>query len=110
MPSTNFPNGVNVGSSDGGTALLELGGTAVNVTAAELNRNAGAAGAVLAYTASGKKAAGGTVSVGVGANAGTVSTGLTTVEFAVASLYGANEPGAGLANVRVSNPGGGTIL
>lgn len=41
MPVTNFPDGVNVGDSAGATALFQLGGTAVNVTAAELNAIAG---------------------------------------------------------------------
>ena len=37
MGVTHFPNGISVGSEAGATALFELGGTAVNVTADQLN-------------------------------------------------------------------------
>ena len=36
MGATNFPDGVNIGNESGGTAQIQLGGTAVNLTAAEV--------------------------------------------------------------------------
>lgn len=44
MGVTNFPDGVNIGNDAGGTSLWQLGGTSVNVTAAELNAIAAAGG------------------------------------------------------------------
>ena len=44
MGVTNFPDGVNIGNDAGATALWQLGGTSVNVTADELNAIAVAGG------------------------------------------------------------------
>ena len=91
------------------TSALQIGGTAVTPSATELNYTDGAAGALLAGPATGRIVKAGTVAVGDDGNPGTVATGLTTVEVAVASLYGANLPAEGLASVQVASLGGGTI-
>lgn len=86
MGVTRFPNGVNIGNADGGTAEFQLGGTAVTATAAELNLLDGGLGAaVLTFdSATPYVVASGSTAITGG---GTIATGLGgTVQYVTASL------------------------
>lgn len=100
---TNYPNGINVGSAAGGTAPLEVGGSEIGVTAAHLRKT-------LAHvTAGGKLLAAGTVIVPTGDSGTTFTSGLTTVNFVVASVYNAGTPLLGFASCQAYIGGGGTV-
>lgn len=112
MGVTRFPNGVEVG--DGSAAgTLSIGGTAITVTAAQIN-TAGGEGVdhpIAHVSADGKKSYynAGTAITG----AGTVSTGLTTCDSVVANLVGAlPTPGSGTAYLVTSGTAtaGGAVV
>lgn len=82
MGATNFPDGINAGSSAGATAVLQIGGTAINPPN---------------YLGSGvapKFAAGSAVVTGGSVN---VATGLTTVSYVQATTIGPLASTAGTA-------------
>lgn len=110
MGQTNFPNGLTIGSDAGGTATFEIGSQEVYVTGAEFNRLSGAAGAVLAFTTSGKRVAAGTVIVPTGAGGTAFTTGLTTVEYVLPGVYNAGTPLLGFQSVNASHSGGTVTL
>ena len=110
MGVTRFPNGVEVGDSTS-VATFSLGGTAVTSTAAELNKAAGAAGGYFTtYGTAGKKIAVGTVVVGAGAGGTAFASGLTSVDFVKASVYGDAGAGDGFSNVAAKATGGSVSI
>ena len=64
--------------------------------------------AVLAFTTSGKRMAAGTVTVPTGGSGTAFTTGLTTVEYVLATPYSTVETVAGFAGV-AAQQGGGTV-
>ena len=93
------------------TSGLKIAGVAVTSSAAELNYLKSAAGSVLAYGSTGKIAVAGTVVVPSGAGGTTFAvTGLSSIDFVLATPYG--NAGAGTAFVGVfatKAASGGTI-
>ena len=105
---TNFPNGLNVGNADGATADFQIGGTAVTVSAAQLN-TAGGEGVdhPLAHTTTdSKKIAWNTGTVITGS--GTVASGLATTETAVASFV--SIPGTAACIVTAGTAASGGVV
>ena len=100
MGVTYYPDGVQIGSEAGGTADFKLGGTTVTRTAAQIN-------ALLAGTASGFKAHGGTI---VFTLTGGVATGLSTFVGWSAVLVGAPDLAAnGIIQISAGTAAGGSI-
>lgn len=106
MGVTNFPDGINVGSDAGGTAVLQIGGAEVGVPVAQLRKTVGH------VTAAGKLIAAGTVIVPNGGTA--FATGLTAVDHVVATPYGplASTAGTvgGFVGVTAHKAGGSVTL
>lgn len=102
MPITHFPDGINAGDSAGVAAALQIGGTAVTANNV-IN--------ALAYQSSGKEVAAGTVVVPSGAS-GTAFTvsGVSTIDYVLASPYSSVPTVAGFAGVAASQAGGTVTL
>jgi hypothetical protein len=100
MGLTNFPNGINVGSAAGGTAIMAVGGTTINVP-----------NFVGGSTVAPKFAAGSAVIAGGSAN---VATGLTSVLYAQVTPLGPLSSTAGTVGgfvIPTAQPiAGGTII
>ena len=103
MGVTNFPQGVNVGSDAGGTAVLQIGGAEIGVTAAKLRT------VVSHPTAAAKLVTAGTVIVPTGGSGTAFASGLTTVDYAVASVDNAGTPLLGFTTVQAFSAGGGSV-
>ena len=94
MGVTNFPDGINAGDAAGNAADLQIGGTAITASAIV---NA------LAYQSSGKEVSAGTVVVPAGGSGTAFAvSGLSSVDFVVASPYGALSSTAGTVGGFVS--------
>lgn len=96
MGRTNFPNGVNVGDAASASADFTIGGTAITP---------------VHYATAGKEVVAGTIVVPTGGS-GTafVPSGVTTIDFVVASPYSTVETVAGFAGVAASHSGGTVTL
>lgn len=99
MGVTNFPNGVNIGDSAGGTSDFTIANVTVTKTAAQINALAGG-------TASGLRIAGGVQSV---TGAGTINTNLTTVTSVTATLETSGTAAGTACVVTAGTAGGGSI-
>ena len=102
MGVTNFPDGINAGDAAGNAAALQIGGTAVTA-----NNIVNA----LAYQSSGKEVAVGTITVPSGAS-GTAFTvsGVSTIDYVLASPYSTVVTVAGFAGVVASQSSGTVTL